>query len=425
MAGVKLQAAFRKAFDGSAYSPFARWAAWALIGVTAALLFVRYPANPMGSAAPSDFTLHLRASARMAAGENPYAMAVSRAGGPDEGAAIRTVPGVLAAFGWLPAGQSTAWSIFTVLSILGLSIGLLVGSRYRSWRHVLMLALGLGLAWKGILETLDLGQLELFLFGLAVLSAAMLVRRPALSGFLAGTLPAFKLPWVAVILPLVLVFARGTELPGPPSGNAGMNEGGPARRRRKFQLLISSYLMAWFIWGAAVPSLVFGPERSLALSQAWYEALKAQPPEVYLSDMNQSLWLSALRWAGGGHGELAAGLAACVSGLLLACFFTRRLRILSFQETLGWISAWLMFIYLLNPLAWRWGSVFAVGIPLGSITGSIEGRFVRQVLWACVGLLWLAQLSPVTSLFGFEHWTQLHSTGVITAQWLALVLLAM
>jgi hypothetical protein len=96
-----------------------------------------------------------------------------------------------------------------------------------------------------------------------------------------------------------------------------------------------------------------------------------------------------------------------------------------FIEPLRWVGPWLIVTQLLNPLSWRWGSVFVVAIPLATVDSRIWHRVVRKVLWGMVVVGWLLQLNPVVQFLGFDHWTYLHGSGLITFFWATLLLLSL
>jgi hypothetical protein len=388
-----------------------RFVAWALIVLTGALLLVRFPGQISSgkNVAPSAFSNMVQVATSAKAGGNPYVV-------PEGKEPFRYSPGTLALAGTLPSDPGRAWFWFSAFCILGMAVLLGVAAHYPSWKSVGLLALGIGLAWKGILETLDSGQLELFVFVIAVAAAAMLVRLPFLAGLLAGFLPWVKLPWLALFFPLTLGLALRVE--------------------KRSRLFVSGYLFSWFIWGAAVPSLTFGQERAKLLSQSWVGMLESRPVSFFLSDSNQSVWVSAMRWA---EAPLVAlGFAGLGAGFFLARLMTKSTRIrVNHGVALAWISPWLVFGQLLNPLAWRWGSVFLLGAPLALIQGPLaraeEERRETDALhgagsWILGGLifiLWLMQLNPVVRALGFHHWSDLHSSGIVTAYWLACLALTL
>ncbi len=380
--------------------------AYLLILTCGILLFLRYPGNPASyrNNLPGDFAVYVKAWEWCKAGQNPYMLELRHL------SPFKYSPGVLWLIGKLPENPSHAWFFFSTLCIASLMGALVTGASYRSWRRVGLLLVGFFLSWKGILETLDYGQLELLILGVAVGAAALVRRYPVYAGFLAGTLPWFKLPWVVLGWPLLL-----------------------ACRDKKRRMMISGYLLAYFIWGAAIPSLAFGPERAKILFQTWIEVLRNQPHELYFSDINQSVWVTLERWMGS-RPELAIGLGCVLMGWVLVRLSVRVKECLKFQYARGvfsWVAPWLILIQLLNPLSWRWGSALIVGVPF-AFSWPSEGwggrgiaTFYRLILLVIVAILWLLQLNPVVQSLGFHHWSELHSYGVVTGYWVALLLLCL
>ncbi|MEK7691907.1 MAG: glycosyltransferase family 87 protein [Bdellovibrionota bacterium] len=378
------------------------WGAWFLISLVTIALFIRYPANQevqLGGQTPTDFGVYMRAWQRVNLGENPYVLT--------DGSPYKYAPGALALFKVMPDKLGNAWFVFGTLSIFALGLALTVGVRYVAWRNVLWVIFGLIFAWKGILETLDYGQLELLIVGVATVGAALLPHTPFTAGLLIGTLPWFKLPWLALALPFLLVVIR--------------------RDQKGLSRFVSGYMVACFLWAAAIPSWLFGSERALYLSQQWFSVLRAQPKELYYSDINQSLWVSVTRWMGSGSLAelcLALGLGAMGLGILIGWLMARPSRTPTWQGALPWMSPWLILIQLLNPLSWRWGSVFLVGVPLAVFGGIRRTPVASAVLFFLICIFWLIQQNPFVRALGFHHWTELHQYGVITAYWLLFLVAA-
>jgi hypothetical protein len=377
-------------------------AACLVIFLASLVLWLRYPAAELAfqNVIPGDFAVYLRAWERVSHGLTPYV--------PSDPSPYKYSPGVLTLFWLLPPGSppGVAWFAFGTASVLAFAVSLLVGVRYQRWRDVVALLAGLALSWKGILETLDYGQLEILILGMAVLATASLRKSAGLAGFLAGTLPWLKLPWVGLLLPLLLTLKSASK--------------------GRFSNFLAGYLGACVFWGVAAPALLFGPDRALRLSQQWVELLKTQPPSLYLSDINQSAWASAWR-AGGGTLSLAlVGIIAVAVLLRLAVLTSSRTRA-AHATPLATISPWLLLVQLLNPLSWRWGSVFAVGIPFAVVNRDARWwqRPMQLGLGAAVLLLWALQQNPVVHALGYAHWTELHHLGVITLYWFGLLVLVL
>ncbi len=389
----------------------------ALVVLFAVILYSRYPGNfeSYQNGPPGDFSVYLQAWNRYRAGESPYV--------PHEYSAYKYSPGILALIQFLPSSSVDAWFVFSLLCILGFAGALLFGARYRTWKDVGCLVLGLGLSWKGIIESFDYGQIETLILTIAIFSASLFARYTFWAGLLAGILPWLKLPWAFLFLPFVLAASRVS-----PTGEAKP----PARR---LKLLVSGYMMSSFIWGAAVPSLAFGPEKALELSQSWMTVLRQQPHSLFFSDINQSIWISSLRLMGEGK-WLSYAVPSLFAAVLLGFLIRRRPQTPSTQDSMSWLTPWLVFTQIINPLSWRWGSTYLVGIPFATHRATLDPtsgglvasnkrltRISRAALWVCVLALWLLQLNPVVQTLGIHHWTELHSFGIVTLYWIVLLML--
>jgi hypothetical protein len=192
------------------------------------------------------------------------------------------------------------------------------------------------------------------------------------------------------------------------------------------RLLISGYFFSWFVWGVAIPTFVFGTDRTMVLTREWLEILRSQPAALYWSDMNQSAWMSVLRWIGG-NPLIGLGVVSLLGGYLMGCLTTRNLKSTPGRDVFSWLSPWLILTQLLNPLAWRWGSVFLVGIPfaVAGLSVSREKNIARTLLMGGVGVLWLLQLNPVVQRLGYHHWSEMHQYGLLTAYWFILLVLCL
>src|SRR5690606_1528682 len=124
---------------------------------------------------------------------------------------------------------------------------------------------------------------EMFIFPILIISTAIYTRQTLLSGALIGMLPWIKLPLLFMLVAFFFASSRRDRKDGKP----------PLRR---LKLFFSGFLLSSVFWGAGLPSLAFGPDRALKLSQAWYAVLRDQPQSLFLNDVNQSLWASVGRW---------------------------------------------------------------------------------------------------------------------------------
>ncbi len=359
-------------------------AAFALM-IALGSLFLRYPFNTKSSAPlPTDFLVYIKALERVNAHQNPYVEA--------DTSPYKYSPGLLAVAQVLPAYPALAWMTFSSISLLGLAWIFFSALRKIPAKHALLLPLGLMISWKGILETLDYGQMELLILGLSVLAAEGVAKRPIAAGFLAGALPWIKLPWGFLIVPLILF---------------------PQSSRSRLLLTFGFFLSA-FAWGILLPVSSFGISSSWDYTLAWIQLLKVQPQHLFTSGMNQSIWISSQRWVS------PSGLALAAATCFVLFLFYRLFKALRSSEKQGstaliWISPWLIFIQLINPLAWRWGSALLIGMPLALRKSSAVGLAIS-------GALYLIQLNPVVKKLGYAHWSELHESGSITAFWLSLLI---
>ena len=97
------------------------------------------------------------------------------------------------------------------------------------------------------------------------------------------------------------------------------------------------------------------------------------------------------------------------------------------REVFVWLSPWLLLTQLVNPLSWRWGSVFVVGAPfaIAVMSRSIGKTAVRSLLFSTVVVLWAFQLNFVVRPMGYHHWTDLHGYGILTLYWGLLLILCL
>ncbi|MGK5088352.1 glycosyltransferase 87 family protein [Bdellovibrionota bacterium FG-2] len=384
-----------------------RFLAGLLIIVVSGVLFVRYPlksVSPENAGAPGDFTVYLRASDRLAHGSSPY---VSTDTSP-----YKYSPALAGIASLIP--HERAWFLFSALSIFGLGAALFWGLPFQSLKTLGLLVIGWCLGWKGILETLDYGQIDFVLLIFGVLAARWLMEKPFWAGFIVGCLPAIKLPWILMGMPFQI--------------ESLVEAGESVRKRRSIFLL--GLIAAVLSWVIVLPILFWGPSQAWELTQAWVMLLiQGQPSALFLSDINQTIGL--LAWRLSGH-ELSVSVSALLGGAiaLFLGFWVLHMRKLfpvsPRKLPLVWLAPWLLLIQLVNPLAWRWGSLFIVAIPLAVAQGQPTKEWLKHwaPLWISVIILWILQLNPVARNLGFEAWTDFHGWGLITVYWIALVLLS-
>ena len=388
-----------------------KWVAFALILLLTGLLWYRYPLAVYRGQdqVPSEYALTLKAWQAAKAGENPYELKSERPIGEEE-VRFKHSPGTLTLVGLMPKEPRTSWFVMGTLSLLVFGLSLAAGARYPSWRSVIYLILGWSLAWRGLLETLETGQLEILIFGLAVFAGILLRRQPLICGLIAGTLPWIKLPWMLLLLPLMLVNVATLQ--------------GKGKKVRRVRLVFSGYFFSWFIWGAGVPSLVFGQEEARAITSNWIHAMISQPTDLYFSRVNQSVWSAGMRILGDDP-YLGLGIGTTLAGILLGSLMVKGMRMLPNRDVLAWLAPWLLVTQLLSPLSWRAGSVFALAAPF-AIGITPESRIgLRWFLKTSAFVLMIVQINPIVLALVGKSWTALQEYGVFTAFWGVLLLLCL
>jgi len=375
------------------------------------ILYLRYPGkfDAYTSQIPQDFGVYVKAWQRYTQGDSPYVA--------NEYLSFKYAPGMLALIGILPKTPTDAWFAFSTLCVALLTLTLMIGARYRTWRDVVALIIGVVLSWKGILECFDYGQVEVFIFPILIIATSIYTRYTLLAGALIGMLPWLKAPLLFMIVPFAVASSRREREDGKP----------PLRR---LKLFTSGFLFSSVFWGAGLPSLAFGPDKAMRMSQDWFNLLRTQPPSLFANDVNQSLWASVSRWVDV-HGTAGVssfsglGIAGVLAGLLMGLLILRRPYAPTAQDSFVWISPWLIMGQLLNPLSWRWGSVYLVGSAFAAFRPGRRFLWFRGLLWLGVLALFLLQQNPfVKAVLGLNHWTELHEAGVITLYWVALLLLS-
>ncbi len=371
------------------------------------ILYGRFPGNfeSYQTHIPEDFGSYLQAWNRLLQGENPYF-----SDGPNS---FRYSPAFLAIIGILPKLPQDAWFAFSSLSIAGLALAMMVGARYKTWREVWYLLIGITLSWKGVMECLAHGQTELIVIMLMVLATTAFIRHSIWSGGIVGMLPWLKVPLLFMLIPFVLAASRWVpdQAGKPPS--------------RRLKLFFSGFLLSSVFWGAGVPSLVFGPEKALRLAQLWFISMREQPSLIFGSVYNQNIWVTIDRLLVA-YPMAAYGIAAMVGGLLMGFLVLRRPHVPASQDSFVWLTPWLVMSQIVNPLSFRWGSAFLIGTGFAAFRKGRQFWWLRSILWiAVIGTFLIQQNFFVRSVLGISHWTELHDYGVITAYWVLILLLTL
>jgi hypothetical protein len=371
---------------------------WGIIFLCFLSLYWRSPANPNGRV-PQDFATYLRASERLGRNTDPYVV--------EDEHPYKYPPGFLVPIQLLPQDPKKAWHLFGVMSLAAWAMALFLGTSLNTWKQVGLLILGLILSWKGVLETLDFGQVEFLLLFILTLSALLWKRLPWVAGVLTGTLPWVKLPWAFFIVPFLILMGRRNAKKGLISYGLG-------------------YGVACLLWFIFLPVLVFGVDKTVLLTQGWISIVRLQPKSLYFSDFNQGLFVAIFECFGfGTEFSWFALLLTFLIGLLVGIPLAKRtLTTQSYESALGWMAPWMLLGQLLNPLGWRWGSILLIGIPFSLEWHTlIRKKEYRNCIFAFGFCLWLSQQNPVTQLFHL-HWTSLHAYRNITLYWMAWLLLA-
>jgi len=381
-------------------------AAWGLVFLCVVVLYLRSPGKSFNLShnsfsgisydkIPQDFSVYLRATERVKRNTNPYVVG--------EVLPYKYAPGFLVPLSFLPKDQASAWKVFGGLSLLAWASAILFGVSFKNWKQVGSLFLGLVLSWKGILETLDYGQIEFFLFFFLTISALLWRNYPSFTGILMGSLPWIKLPWLFFWLPFGLI------LWVQPS-------------KKSFFRFFSGYFFASSVWLLFLPCFWFGGEETYQLTLSWIRMICARTEDVYFSDFNQGITVTMQQWL---HLPLWLALVLTLTfGTAFSFLLLRRSMKSEAQECcLGWISPWILLGHLLNPLAWRWGSLLLIGIPFSLERHTlIQKPSYRRLLYWLAFSLWLAQQNPITQVFHY-HWTDFHSIKNISAYWIVWLLL--
>jgi hypothetical protein len=344
----------------------------ALFGVGLSLFYRHWDGR---GTPPQDFMVFHRAGIEAAQGGEIYR--------PQDPLPFKNAPGALEIFRLLPDEPVTAWLLFKALSIAVALSALFPLFGFERRRDLALLGLGFLLSWRGIIETLDFGQLELFGMGGILWAAFAQAKGRAFSvGVALAFLPLFKPAWA--LLWLYFWFRAGP------------------RRARLTLGLGGGSIVGWGL----LPLLMEGPERAFALTRAWVAQLGAQPVALFSGAdvFNQNLFIACTRWFGPSGGWVAGVVFVLVGGWAL---YLRRGR--PWYEQIG---PALIFMQLLNPLAWRWGSVFLIALPPALAREKVTGATVLS--WGICALLALAFGATKSDTWWAAYWMTLFFGALLT-----------
>jgi hypothetical protein len=379
-----------------------------LIAMTGIWLFMRHPwrvfADPQSpnSVVPPEFAQFYAQAMAAKSGLDPWSLEQFA------GTFYRYSPGWMGIVTGGPNSVAQGWVAFSTAGIVALVIALGSGVRYRSWKTVAALLAAALLSWRGLSESVESGTVDLILLGATVFAGVILRHLPFVSGMLVGSLPWIRVPWILMLFPFVLALMSSEwDFYG--------------RRAKPTRVFLTGALVASFVWGAAIPSVVFGNERARDLIFSWFSTLASTTSEFFVSPANQSAWASFARWSGA---DSMLSLAAVLiwGGFVLGVMLSRPIRAIAWS----WLTPWLLLTELLSPVSWRWGSLFAVGVPFALLTPRkdrwIQARGVRLALWVSIALCWVLQFSVVNRWIGGGSWTEFHDMGIVTVYWMSLLL---
>lgn len=349
---------------------------------------------------PQDFGVYLQAREHLRQGQSPYVTSVY--------SQYRYAPSAVLPFYLLPESEKTAWLVFKALLILMWTAGIWIGTSFDTPKKFGFLVLGILLSWKGLLETLDYGQLEFAFFFFGILATRLLKTRPWISGLILGTLPWIKLPWGFLLIPFAGFYLWKKEFHG------------------LTQLLIGAAASTLF-WVILAPLASFGWSSTLLLYSDWFMILENQPKTLYWNEINQGLNAALLRLFGPEQ-----SMAAFIPYLLLSVFFIWRLlkttmkQRSSSTEPMAWVAPWLLLAQIVSPLSWRWSSLVLTGIPFAFPTaGFIRNRKVRIALYCLLGVSFFFLQNAGARVFGYSHWTELNPYSSVLIHWMIAFLLVL
>ena len=365
--------------------------------VCAGLLAARHRNSPD---LPFDFLIYHRASLLARIGQDPYDSSLENA--------YKYAPVSLALFSLLPRQPATAWRIFKYFNILSWLGTLSLGVIPRGMGDVVLLLLGVALSWRGLIENLSFGQMEIFLLAITLGAFHLLQAvRPGqdqrnrliwmATAVLLTSILFIKLPWLIFCVPVLKKAVRSS--------------------RKTFLEMLGMLSGCSLILAAFLPALVWGPSNTWTWTLSWIRIMRMQPSVLYIKEHNQSIWSTSLRWI-----LLDKEIGGVLSVMLSALTLWLGLRLLREKREfasalpkgirpLVELTPWWLLCFLLNPLSWRWASLLMVGLPLSishqcfrQSTRPLLGRagMVTQLL-TLLGLVFLMYVPSLTSSH-FNTW---------------------
>ncbi len=374
-----------------------------LVLVFGFVLFFRYSENfRLGAEVPADFKVYHTAVNRVKKGMNPYL--------PSEKSPYKYSLAALVPLQVLPEEAGWAWAIFKLFCLVAWGAAIGMGANFSRWREVSCLLVGLALSWKGLIETLEYGQIEFLVLFISTLAIWLWEKKICFAGLILGSLVWFKLPWGFLIFPF---FIQSFKLQ-------------PLDRWR----LIFGFLVGLIGLGILVPIFLFGIKNTFFWTQSWVDLLIHQPEELYRSDLNQSLWNSSARWIAM-WGRVGFWMAGGCIFLSLYAFFKLTLKSVSqhsFQSPLREMIPWLILMQLMNPLGWRWGSLLLIGAPFAQVSLEKKSRLqngMRVFLYLGVVILFILQFPWGSSILGLAHRFDFSLYGGVSVYWILILILCL
>lgn len=361
----------------------------------ALMLFFRH----WNEVVPQDFRVFLTAVERLAQGQSVYR--------PDEALPFKYFPGAIWFFSFLPQDPLTAWRIFKGLSV---SAWAWTVFRFQSWtarRDLLALLASLTLAWKGLIETLDFGQMEYVLLAAGAGALALSRRRVLAGSVFISLLACIKPAWGLLLVPAAMVVTPSSL------------------RSRVFVRAVIGFGLGMIFWIALFPRMLWGWEGGAELTAQWIAQLGQQPAAFFSTDAyNQGFGVSVgrwLLWIPGVSVDAARVIAVLLSLLMLLFAASRFVHRDQAQDRAAALGPWFLLLQILNPLGWRWGSML-ISLQSASLGYAFDRFSKKRRLFfaALISILFLLQLNPVAHLLGQSSWTAFHDFGVVTAYWLAI-----